>query len=174
MRRMEFFDAPLRELEHANFTFELIVSAACFAQLKRHRLASLSVCPYDPALDLTVPPSIAAAGVEGVLRKVAERAEALYRDLSGACPHAAAYALTNAHRRRVIATMNLRELYHFSRLREDEHAQWDIRALAGEMRRAVEEVAPLGCLLLCGKDSYVARYESAFGEPPKIDPAKVG
>jgi thymidylate synthase ThyX len=174
MRRMEFFDAPLRELEHAVLTFELVVSAACFAQVKRHRLASLSVCPYDPALDLTVPPSIAAAGLEPELRGVATRAEALYRDLAAALPHVAPYALTNAHRRRVIATMNLRELYHFSRLREDGHAQWDIRALAAEMRRAAEAVAPLCCLLICGKDAYVERYAGIFGAPPRVDPARLG
>jgi thymidylate synthase ThyX len=173
MRRMEFYDAPLRELEHEVFTFELTVSAACFAQLKRHRLATLSVRPYDPDLGLTIPPSIAAVGKERVLRAMASRAEAVYRDMAREQPDAAAYALTNAHRRRVLASMNLRELYHFSRLREDEHAQWDIRALAGDMRRAVEAVAPLGSLLLCGKDSYVARYEGVFGVPPKIDPAKL-
>ena len=173
MRRMEFFDAPPRELEHVAFTFELIVSAACFAQLKRHRLSTLSVRPYDPELGLTIPPSIAAAGLEHVLRAIASRAEVVYRDLQQEHPDAAAYALTNAHRRRVLATMNLRELYHFSRLREDKHAQWDIRALAGDMRRAVEAVAPLGALLLCGKDSYVERYAGAFGKPPQIDPAKL-
>ena len=171
MRRMEFFDAPHREFEHVSFTFELVVSAACFAQLKRHRMATLTVCDYDPALGLTVPPTIAEAGLEPQLRAVAARAEELHEEIARIAPEAAPYALTNAHRRRVVATMNLRELYHFSRLREDAHAQWDIRALAGEMRREIERVAPLGALLLCGKDSYVERYESVFGAPPKIDPA---
>ncbi|MCK9461947.1 MAG: FAD-dependent thymidylate synthase [Proteobacteria bacterium] len=174
MRRMEFFDAPLREFEHVAFTFELVVSAACFAQLKRHRLATLSVRPYDPELGLTIPPSIAEAGMEPALRAMASRAEAVHRELAAVHPAAAPYALTNAHRRRVLATLNLRELYHFARLREDEHAQWDIRALAGEMRRAVEAVAPLGALLLCGKDSYVARYGEVFGVPPKVDPRNIG
>jgi flavin-dependent thymidylate synthase len=171
MRRMEFYDAPPRELEHAPFTFELTVSAACFAQLKRHRMATLSVGRYDPALGLTLPPTIADAGLGPTLGAVAARAEELHGEIARIAPDVAPYALTNAHRRRVIATMNLRELYHFSRLREDAHAQWDIRALAGEMRREVEKVAPLGALLLCGKDSYVARYEAAFGERPQVDPA---
>ena len=172
-RRMEFYDAPLRELEHAAFTFELTVSAACFAQLKRHRLATLSVCPYDPELGLTIPPSIAAAGLTPVLTAIATRAEGLYVDMGKEHPEVAAYALTNAHRRRVLATLNLRELYHFTRLREDVHAQWDIRDLAAGMRRAVEAVAPLGSLLLCGKDAYVERFQRVFGRPPKFDPAKL-
>lgn len=171
MRRMEFYDAPPRELEHVSFTFELVVSAACFAQLKRHRLATLSVCRYDPALGLTVPPSVAGAGLEPRLRAVAARAEELFSEIARVRPEAAPYALTNAHRRRVLATMDLRELYHFSRLREDRHAQWDIRAIAVEMRRQIEAVAPLGALLLCGKDGYVERYQGAFGQPPKVDPA---
>ena len=80
----------------------------------------------------------------------------------------AAYALTNAHRRRVLLTTNLRELYHFVRLREDTHAQWDIRGIASEMRRETEAVMPLGALLLCGKDSFPSRFEKIFGRTPDV------
>ena len=48
-------------------------------------------------------------------------------------PLAAAYVLTNAHRKRVLMKFNARELYHLARLRADAHAQWDIRELAEKM-----------------------------------------
>jgi thymidylate synthase ThyX len=174
MRRMEFYDAPRREFEHVTVTFELVVSAACYAQLKRHRMSTQTARPYDPALGLTVPPAIAECGMEQDLRDFAGRAEDLYETLGRSIPVAAPYALTNAHRRRVLMTVNLRELYHFSRLREDLHAQWDIRDLACAMREAVGRVMPLGALLLCGKDRYVERFESVFGRPPALDPAALG
>jgi thymidylate synthase ThyX len=61
------------------------------------------------------------------------------------------YALTNAHRRTALVKMNARELYHFSRLREDEHAQWDIRQLANQMVELASMAAPLTMALSGGK-----------------------
>jgi len=171
MRNMEFFDSPPREFEHVSLTFELIVSASCFAQLKRHRISTQTYPDYDLGLGVTIPPSIAETGLEEDLREHVSKAEQLYERIKAVSPEAACYALTNAHRRRVVMTANLRELYHVIRLREDKHAQWDIRALATEMRKQAERVMPLGTLLLCGKDTYVERFTSMFGRPPRIDPA---
>jgi thymidylate synthase ThyX len=134
-------------------------------------MSSQTVQAYDPSLGITVPPALAEVGLEAELRAFAGRCEALYGKLLEIAPAAAPYALTNAHRRRVLVTADLRELYHLVRLREDHHAQWDIRALAVEIRRAAEREMPLGSLLLCGKDGYVARFESVFGRKPSIDPA---
>jgi thymidylate synthase ThyX len=47
---MEFYDFPLREFEYPDLTFELVVSASCYAQLKRHRMATMTAQPYDPEL----------------------------------------------------------------------------------------------------------------------------
>jgi flavin-dependent thymidylate synthase len=174
MRHMEFYDAPPREFEHVALTYELTVSAACFAQLKRHRMATLSAQDYDPVLGITVPASVAECGLEGELAEHVARAEALYVRIREKNPAAAAYALTNAHRRRVLFTTNLRDLYHFSRLREDAHAQWDIREVARAMRMEAEKAMPLGSLLLCGKDGYVERFEGLFGDKPLVDPSTLG
>jgi hypothetical protein len=174
MRHMEFYDAPPREFEHVALTYELTVSAACFAQLKRHRMATLSAQDYQPALGITVPPSVAECGLEGELREHVARAEALFGRIGEKCPAAAAYALTNAHRRKVLFTTNLRDLYHFSRLREDAHAQWDIRNVARAMRDEAERAMPLGSLLLGGKDGYVERFAGVFGGKPLVDPSTLG
>jgi thymidylate synthase ThyX len=173
MRRMEFFDGPLREFEHATLTFDLVVSASCFAQLKRHRMSTQTWQAYDPALGLTIPPSVVEAGRAEQFEEHARRAAELHERLVDEHPAVAPYVLTNGHRRRVLLTANLRELYHLIRLREDHHAQWDIRNVAGELRRATEEALPLGSLLLCGKDGFVERFTRVFGEPPAIDPAEL-
>ena len=60
LRRMKAYDVAPREFEYAGLTFELVISATCFAQVKRHRMATITVQGYDPALGVTIPPSIAA------------------------------------------------------------------------------------------------------------------
>ena len=169
-RRMEFYDFPPREFEHPDLTFELVVSASCFAQLKRHRMATMTAQPYDPRLGVTVPPSVEEAGAaQELLEGVAETDEAHAR-LKAAVGPAADYILTNAHRRRVLLKINARELYHVSRLREDATAQWDIRALVGEMSDLARKAMPLTFLLLGGKDAYPEAYRRVFGRPPRMTP----
>jgi len=165
--RMEFYDVPLREFEHADLTFELVLSASAFAQLKRHRMATLTAQPYDPALGVTTPSSFAAIGLKSEFRKVIARTEAAYGELRRSAGPAAAYVLTNAHRRRCLLKVNLRELSHISRLREDASAQWEIRRLAGKMSALARRVMPLAGLLLGGKDAYPSLYRRVFGRPPK-------
>ncbi len=170
---MEFYDFPPREFEHAALTFELVVSASCFAQLKRHRMATLTAQEYDPALGVTVPESIDAVGAGEAFREIADQTARAYARLKKRAGSAAAYVLMNAHRRRVLLRLNLRELYHISRLREDAAAQWEIRAVAAKMSAAARRRMPLAGMLLGGKDSYPARYEKVFGRAPKAVPPAI-
>ena len=170
MRRMEFFDSLLREFEHVVLNFELVLSASAYAQLKRHRMSTQSTQGYAPALGVTVPPSIERAEMTPQFEAFVAKSETLYTAIGGDGVAAASYVLTNAHRRRVFISTNLRELYHIVRLREDGHAQWDIRNVAQKMREVAESAMPLGTLLLCGKDRYLERYRTIFGHPPSIVP----
>lgn len=163
LKEMEFYDAAPREFEHINFTFELNVSASCYAQLKRHRICTQTVQPYDADAAPTVPQSIRETGLEEDYVVHLATAATFYRDVAEACGREVAeYVLTNGHRRRVLVTMNMRELYHFSRLRMDAHAQWDIRSIACEMVDAVTKVAPLSGALLAGKDGFVERVAKVY------------
>jgi len=170
LRHMEFFDFPPREFEYADLTFSLLVSASCFAQLKRHRMATLTAQDYDPALGVTTPPTIEAVGAGRDFRELIARTNETYLALLPKTGAAAAYVLTNAHRRRVLLKVNVRELYHISRLREDPTAQWEIRAVAGRMSDLARKGMPLSCMLLGGKDQYPALYQKIFGRPPKFSP----
>ncbi|MFO7981531.1 MAG: FAD-dependent thymidylate synthase [Candidatus Aminicenantes bacterium] len=169
-KHMEFYDAVLREFEYVDLTFDLIVSATCFAQLKRHRMATLTSQKYSPDLGVTVPPSIRDVGSEKSFLKVIEKTNRVYQDLLRSLEVGAEYVLTNAHRRRVLLKMNAREFYHFSRLREDETAQWEIRRLANQMSEKAKKVMPLTFMLIGGKDRYPEIYKSVFGRLPKFKP----
>ncbi len=143
-------DPVPREWELLRADFRLTLSASAYAQLKRHRICTRLASGYDPGLGLTVPPSLERAGLSGVLLEAAGEAVDSAAGL-GCLP---GYLLTNAHRRVVLLSMNGRALYHFSRLREDPHAQWDIRRLAGLMMRAVSERAPLSMMRAGGRQSF--------------------
>ena len=147
---MTAHDPAPRPFEHVHLTWEWVLSGAAYAQLKRHRLAGITAAAYDPRLGFTHPAAITGAHLERA-RSVVALSEATAARLAGP---GAQYALLSGHRRRLTWTANLRELVHFSRLREDAHAQWDIRAFAGALSAAVRAHAPLTGALLAGKDSW--------------------
>jgi hypothetical protein len=171
--RMEFYDSVLREFEHVDLTFELVVSATCFAQLKRHRMSTLTAQPYDPSRGVTVPPSVEAVGARAEFLAVLAETEAFFEGLRDRIGRAAEYVLTNSHNKRVLWKTNAREFYHFSRLREDATAQWDIRQVAADMSRRASEKMPLTMLLIGGKDVYPELYRRVFGKPPHMKPPKI-
>ena len=152
---MKSYDLPLREFENADFSFEVTVSATCFAQLKRHRMATMTCQDYDSSLGVTIPASVRAIGMEGRFMDVISRTEEVYNRIRKISPHVAPYILTNAHRKRVALKVNAREMYHISRLREDMHAQWDIRETAERMVKLGKMVMPLTLILTAGKDAFM-------------------
>ncbi|MBN1883224.1 MAG: FAD-dependent thymidylate synthase [Deltaproteobacteria bacterium] len=152
--RMESYDRAPRELELIPLTFEAVVSSSCFGQLKRHRMATILSGPYDSTLGVTIPPSITEAGLEKPMMEAVDASESFYHTIVKRLPGCAEYILTNAHRRRVLVSMNLRELYHVARLRMDETAQWDIRYLAADMVAAAADKMPTAAALAVGKDAF--------------------
>ncbi|MEO0096196.1 MAG: FAD-dependent thymidylate synthase [candidate division WOR-3 bacterium] len=165
---LELYDTVLREFEFVNYTFSAVVSGGCFGQLKRHRIMTLINQDYDPELGITIPPSITEIKMVDEFKKVINKTEKVYRKIIKISPIASSYILTNAHRKRVLLNLNLRELYHFSRLREDPTAQWDIRNLARAMSREAKRVSPITTLLLCSKIEYPAFYHILYKKYPKV------
>ena len=88
----------------------------------------------------------------------------------------ARFVLPNAAESKIVVTMNARELRHFFAVRCCNRAQWEIRALAWELRGLVKQVAPAlfyktgpGCLygkcpegkMTCGKPYDAAQVDGA-------------
>jgi flavin-dependent thymidylate synthase len=157
-------DAALRELENVDLQFDLVMSASCFAQLKRHRMSTIIAQDYDPQLGVTIPPAISEIGREKPFLAIMNRTQDAYEQIRKKTPFAAPYILTNAHRKRVLMKFNARELYHLARLRADVHAQWDIRGLTEEMIKLAKKVMPLTLMLATGKDNFADLYQKSFGQ----------
>ncbi|MCF7907559.1 MAG: FAD-dependent thymidylate synthase [Candidatus Omnitrophica bacterium] len=170
-QNMQFYDSMLREFEYVNLTFNIILSAACFGQLKRHRMSTITAQGYDPALGVTIPESIHEIGMEKEFQKIIDKTNDTYKIIEKTTPLAAPYILTNAHRRRVLMRVNARELYHISRLREDAHAQWDIQNVSRAMTEEAKRAMPLTFGLIGGKDKYSEIYQKMFGKLPKVNEA---
>ncbi|MBI5059265.1 FAD-dependent thymidylate synthase [candidate division KSB1 bacterium] len=162
-RSMGAHDPALREFELASITFEAEVSASCFAQLKRHRMMTLLHQAYELDAGIVLPPSIREARLDAEFLGAAGQALQAARRVAAHAPLLASYLLTNAHRKRVVMQANARELYHFSRLRCDAHAQWEIRELGQQMMDQASRLWPRVFLLACGKDKYQETYERVFG-----------
>jgi thymidylate synthase ThyX len=103
-------------------------------------MMSLIPCPYDFALGFT-DPLIACDPQNSEALALRKESEALYNALLDKCPSNANYALLGGNRRNVLMTCNMRELYHFSRLRSDDHAQWDIRSFSRKIDEMVSTSA---------------------------------
>ena len=165
---MELYDVALREFEYADLTYSLIVSAGCFGQLKRHRLATITCQDYYPDLGFTIPNSVIEVDEEKKFIDTVKKTERIHRKLKRKYPRISNYILTNAHRKRVLLRLNIRELYHVSRLREDPTAQWDIRDKAEKMSNLARRVMPITSSLLGGKSDYPKIYQAVYKRKPKI------
>ncbi len=170
-------------LEHAVFSFAVDgVSRACTHQLVRHRVASYNqqsqrYVNFSAADGFVVPPSIEGnAEAKRVFLEAMDQARRAYGRLveiglaegrgKESVQEDARFVLPNAAETKIVVTMNARELRHFFRVRCCNRAQWEIRALAWEMRGMVKTIAPTlfegsgpGCLygtcpegkMTCGK-----------------------
>ncbi len=150
----EPWDPAPREFELAEFVYEITLSSTAFAQLKRHRMATILPGRYNTALKFTIPPSILAIKEENLFKDIMEESSQFANHVAQYSGAASQYALTNAHRRKVVFRANARELQHISRLREDIHAQWDIRSIAQQMIQITRDKCPALLMLAAGKHAF--------------------
>jgi len=172
-RNMQFYDSMLREFEYINLTFNIVLSAACFGQIKRHRMSTITAQNYYPELGITIPESIKEIGMQEYFQEIVDKTNEVFTAINKEIPLAAPYILTNAHRKRILVRLNARELYHVSRLREDTHAQWDIQNISRQMSTEAKKVMPLTFAFIGGKDKFNEIYQGIFGQLPKVVEAKL-
>ncbi len=141
--RLDRFDAPVRELEHAYYTFEATLDQGAYFELKRHRMMTQTPQQLRADLGYAVPRLIVEAGFEAPYRKAMEQAAKAFSQLEVWNPHVAVYLVPNGFNRRVLMTMNLREVYHFCELRAEKNAHFSIRRIALRMAEMIREVHPL-------------------------------
>ena len=135
-------EPPMREFEHAYYTFDLVMDQGAFCEFKRHRMLTLT--PQEPTVHLGyhTPEDIKKAGITAEFSAALDAATNAFKEMEEDFPYAAGYLATNAHYRRCLATMNLRELNHFIRLRSTPWAHFTIREVAYGMLEEIQKAQP--------------------------------
>ena len=141
--RLGEHDTPLRELEYASYTFELVIDQGGYAEFKRHRMMTQTPQTLTARLGYTVPHRFAEAGFEDRYRSAMQAAADAYEKLTALDPQIAAYIVPNGFNRRVLFSMNLREAFAFCQLRAATNAHFSMRRVAHRLAAEIRHVHPL-------------------------------
>ncbi len=141
--RLGEHDIPLRELEYASITVDMVLDQGAYFELKRHRMMTQTPQRFTTRLGYAVPRLISDAGLLPDYTAVMNEVKTAYEKLATAQPEAAAYILPNAFNRRVLLQMNLRSALHFIRLRSAPNAHFSIRRAAQRLAQEIQKSYPL-------------------------------
>lgn len=140
----------LSVLEHAYASFRIKGGSRSFThQLVRHRMASFTQQSQryvnEAQFDYVIPPSIE-RNTEAlkVYQKFMEEARRAYEKLRNMKikKEDARFVLPNAVYSEIVITANFREWRHIIELRGSRHAQWEIREMAIQVLKILQEKAP--------------------------------
>ena len=140
---LDKFTIPLRELEFANFTFDLTLDQGAYFELKRHRMMTQTAQPLSTHLGYAIPRRIVTAGLEQHFRSAMENAGQTFEKLADWNPDIAAYLVPNAYNRRVLLQMNLRSADHLLSLRSASNAHFSLRRVTQRMSEQIRAALPL-------------------------------
>ena len=135
-------DAPVRELEVVDYTFEYLMDYGAYREFKRHRMQSYFPQLLTVAHGYRVPSVVADAGLTGEFEEAVATAERVFWRVRQELPVVAQYLVTHAHNRRVLSKLNLRECYHLFKLRTSKMAHFSIREPVKEALRLTVEKHP--------------------------------
>jgi len=139
----ENHNVPLRQLEHAHITCQVVLDQGAYGELKRHRMLTLTPQPFTPWLGYAMPTLIQQAGLESDFRQAMQMAQEGYSALYAIFPDVAAYVLPNAFNRRVLLEMNLRSAHHLIQLRTAPNAHFAMRRMACRLAEEIQACFPL-------------------------------
>ncbi len=143
LQRLGEHDIPLRELEYAAYTFDLVMDQGAYAEFKRHRMMTQTPQRLTIQLGYATPRFIMEADFRSRYETAMTAAAETYKTLYQFNPQVAQYVVPNGYRRRVLAQFNLREAYAFCQLRSARNAHFSIRRIAERMYEELKRVHPL-------------------------------
>lgn len=138
----EKFDIPIRELEHINFTFDVVLDQGAYFELKRHRMMTQSPQDLSPNWGFATPLWISEAGLSQEYAASMQRITDAYPLFESQLLGIGSYLIPNAFNRRVLLTLNLRSMFHLIKLRCAPNAHFSIRLITEKMLEKISEVYP--------------------------------
>lgn len=142
LNKMSKHDWPIREFEHTYYTFDILINYGAFRDIQRHRICTQTnqaiTCDYGYDL----PEDIVEAGYEKEFKDCMAKAEDAYHKIAKKFPLEAQYIIPLAYRKRVLYTWNLRELFHFIKLRSGKRGHPAYRRIAQKIYDEIAKVHP--------------------------------
>ncbi len=135
-------DAPPREFEIVDYTFEILMDYGAFREFRRHRMQTYLPQPLTVEHGVRVPQLIVQAGLQEPFMEATRTAERAFHRLREVSPAVAQYMVTHAHKRKVLSKLNLRECFHLFKLRTSQQAHESIREPMKEALRLAEATHP--------------------------------
>jgi thymidylate synthase ThyX len=135
-------DAPIREFELVDYTFEFVMDYGAYREFKRHRMQSYFPQNLNVHLGYKVPGLLINAGLEDEFHSTMQLAERGFNEVVQISPPSAQYLVTHGHYRRILSKLNLRECYHLFKLRSSRQAHESIREPILEAMRLAVEAQP--------------------------------
>lgn len=137
------YDIPVRELEYADFTFDLMMDQGAYFELKRHRMMTQTAQKLTTFLGYAVPKTITDAGFEKEYHQAMELADKTFKEIADWNPEVASYIVPNGFNRRLLMKANLRSLDHLLNLRSASNAHFSVRRITQRMAVELLKINPL-------------------------------
>ncbi len=143
LNRLGKFDNPIRELEYVTYVFDCLWDQGAYYDLKRHRMCTLTAQPLTIEHRSIMPKLMADVHLEKQFAESLQRSEEGFNKIKNQWPAEAQYFVLNAHKRRFLWKMDLRELYHMVNLRSKKTGNFSYRQFAQKMYEIVKAKTPL-------------------------------
>lgn len=143
LKRMGEHDWPIREFEHTYYTFDIAIDYGAFRDIQRHRICTQTNQDISCDLGYAMPDEIVEVGLRDDFVECMEKAHDAHRKIYKKFPEEAQYVVPLAYKKRVLITWNLRELFHFIKLRSSQRGHISYRKIAWKIYNLVKEKHPL-------------------------------
>lgn len=143
LKRMDVHDIPMRELEHVYYTFDILIDYGAFRDIQRHRICTQTNQELTTANGYDIPEEIEKIGYGKKFMEAMDSAKEAFEKIREKFPKEAQYVIPLAFRKRTLFTWNLRELYHFIKLRSGKEGHISYRRIAWDIYNEVKKVHPL-------------------------------
>jgi len=130
-------DGLPRAFEHLHYLTEITIDYGAWRDVQRHRMATQTAQELTPNLGFTIPALIADMNLSTEFVSLTEHSAETYDRLASRYPAEAVYALMLAFRKRSLFDWNLREIFHFVRLRGTAKGHDAYRRVAIDLWRAM-------------------------------------
>ncbi len=137
------FDYPMRELEHVDFTFDIVIDYGAFRDLQRHRICTQTNQILNTDLGYDVPQDIVNAGCGEKYKIAMDKAKEVYEKVAKRFPLQAQYVLPLGFKKRYLMSMNLREIYHLVKIRSSPLGHESYRRIAIRIYELMKKNYPL-------------------------------